>query len=519
MNNDQYRTIITLPNIGFIGGILGFIFFYVFQPPSWYTIAFQNLYSLSPSDALLASVNSMKAISIVWLVIALWLTEALPLPITALLPAIFSPFLSLLQVKNGVVQELPLSAILSNYTSTIVFLFLGGFIIAQALTKHSVEQRWASWLLSKKQFAKSPQRIILGLMLISAFISMWVNNTATSAMLIPVAIGIATRIKDNAQNALSSHTENFMIVGVLAVAWSASIGGIGTLVGSAPNGIAVGNLKQATGIIISFSDWVLYGLPIVLILLPIAWKLLFVLLPTNSIKFADIPKELLQFKSAKTPAQNRVIRIFVLTALLWVSVPFLKDIPFDSLKTVLKGFTEWTIPLICSLLFFVIPTGKISDERLLQWKDVQKIDWGTLLLFGGGLALSSILFQTGTMEVCTKLLIANVGTVSEPVITLLFGFFVNFSTELTSNIALTSIISPVGISIAKQLSISVEPLLMVIAITASFAFMLPVGTPPNAIAYSTGKIPLSVMIKCGFLLNIISTIIAWAWILIVYSFK
>jgi sodium-dependent dicarboxylate transporter 2/3/5 len=396
---------------------------------------------------------------------------------------------------------------------------LGGFILAQALTRHSVEQRWANWLLSKEVFSKSPQRIVLGIMMITAFISMWVNNTASAAMIIPLAIGISKRIQDSLASDGSHLSSNFTTIAILSVAWSASIGGIGTLVGSAPNGIAVGNLKQATGIIISFADWTMYGLPIMLLLLPFAWKMLFWLMPVKVLamnNFSIVDKKVVV---PSTPAQFRVVTIFVLTALLWICVPFLRDIPLPLLQTTLKGFSEWSIPLICSVLFFVIPQGNNSKQKLLEWSDVQGIDWGTLLLFGGGLALSTILFQTGTMEVCANILIMNIGFVSESVLSVFFGLFVNFATELTSNIALTSIISPVAISIAKQLMFSVEPILIIVAISASFSFMLPIGTPPNAIAYSTGKVPLSVMIKCGFLMNLISTIVACIWILFVYSLK
>lgn len=519
MNTTSQQSVFSIARIGLFSAIVGAIVLSLAPIPEWYTSTFQQLYKLTPNDAFLAAKSSFQALSILWLVIVLWLTEALPLPITALLPAIVTPFYSLLQIKQGSLQELPTTVVLSNYASSIVFLFLGGFILAQALTRHKVEQQWASWLLSKKLFSTSPQRIVLGIMIITAFISMWVNNTASSAMIIPLAIGIANSLQKSKHENGYVNTENFTTIAILSVAWSASIGGIGTLVGSAPNGIAVGNLKQATGIIISFSDWAMYGFPLVLVFLPISWKLLFWLMPVKNIQLSTISILGNQEQQQSTSSQKRVVVIFVMTALLWISVPFFKDISLPLLQTILKGFSEWTIPLICSLLFFVIPEGTSKKEKLLNWNDVQSVDWGTLLLFGGGLALSSILFQTGTMEVCTNILISNVGAVYEPVLSLLFGLFVNFATELTSNIALTSIISPVAISIAKQLSLSVEPILIIVAISASFSFMLPIGTPPNAIAYSTGKVPLSVMIKCGFLMNIISTIVACVWILFVYSLK
>jgi sodium-dependent dicarboxylate transporter 2/3/5 len=519
MNTTSQQSVFSIARIGLFSAILGAIVLSFAPIPEWYTSTFQHFYKLTPNDAFLASKSSFQALSILWLVIVLWLTEALPLPVTALLPAIVTPFFTLLQVKQGTTQELPTTVVLSNYASSIVFLFLGGFILAQALTRHKVEQQWASWLLSKKLFSTSPQRIVLGIMIITAFISMWVNNTASAAMIIPLAIGIANSLqKRNNENGIGN-TENFTTIAILSVAWSASIGGIGTLVGSAPNGIAVGNLKQATGIVISFTDWFIYGFPIMIMLLPIAWKMLFWLMPVKNIQLSNNSLMGNQDLQKSTSDQNKVVAIFILTALLWISVPFLKDISNPFLQTILKGFSEWTIPLICCLLFFIIPESKSNKSKLLNWNDVQSIDWGTLLLFGGGLALSSILFQTGTMEVCTNILISNVGTVSEPVLSLFFGLFVNFATELTSNIALTSIISPVAISIAKQLSLSVEPILIIVAISASFSFMLPIGTPPNAIAYSTGKVPLSVMIKCGFLMNIISTIVACVWILFVYSLK
>jgi len=519
MSQFKLQDTFTIAHLGIVASIVGVIVLLFSSPPQWYISTFQSLYKLSPLDALQAAENSLKALAILWAVIILWLTEALPLPITALLPAILTPFFSFLQVKQGSIQELPTSTILSNYASTIVFLFLGGFILAQALTKHSVEQRWASWLLSKEVFSKSPQRIVLGIMMITAFISMWVNNTASAAMIIPLAIGISKRIQDSIPSGSSHATSNFTTIAILSVAWSASIGGIGTLVGSAPNGIAVGNLKQTTGIVISFSDWFIYGFPIMIMLLPIAWKMLFWLMPVKGIEMNNFSMQDPDSVTSATPAQFRVVSIFILTALLWICVPFLKDMQLPMLETTLKGLSEWSIPLICSVLFFVIPEGKQSKHKLLDWSDVQGIDWGTLLLFGGGLALSAILFQTGTMEVCANILIMNIGTVSETILAVFFGLFVNFATELTSNIALTSIISPVAISIAKQLMFSVEPILIIVAISASFSFMLPIGTPPNAIAYSTGKVPLSVMIKCGFLMNLISTIVACVWILFVYSLK
>jgi len=422
------------------------------------------------------------------LIAVLWATEAIPLFVTALFPLVFFPLLDVSTFSDTA----------TPYANKNIFLFLGGFILALSIQKSNLHERIALNIL--RFAAKSGPSLIAGFMFVSAFLSMWMMNTSTTLMLLPIGISVAHII--NEQNETKEQNSDFAKALLLGIAHAASIGGMATLVGTAPNAIFASFIESNYGIEISFREWMTIGLPVVFFLLPLSWfALTKVVYSTAFSKGNETSLHLqAQYKNlgVMSVAEKRVAIVFSITALSWMLRDLIQLIPF------LENLTDHVIAMICAIFLFLIPDGE--NGKLMDWDTAQKVPWNLLILFGGGLSLANGVATTG--------LAAWLGNGLEPfgalgITVLLFASvtLIVFLTELTSNIATTSVFLPVIAALA--IGLGENPLIFGAAITlaASCAFMLPVATPPNLIVYGSGFISIRSMMISGVVLNIIGIII------------
>lgn len=440
------------------------------------------------------------------LVVVWWVTECIPIPITALLIPVFIT----------VFQIAPIKEAFAPFANPIIMLFLGSFILARAMSVHSLDQKLAYSILSLKSIAHKKTRILFALGLTTMFLSLWISNTATTAMMFPIALGVlGTFDSEKGKKGVSS----FSVILLLALAYSASIGGIGTPIGSPPNLIAIGMLEKLAAYKITFFQWMTIGF---LVLIPMFLALFyFMKFMLRNEKNARNLANILPFKGKKvqqglTRAQKNVLAAFSVTVFLWVFPGFISLIWGREAPLFLwlqEHFPESGAAIIGAGLLFILPVNLRRGQFTLSLKEALKIDWGTLLLFGGGLSLGFQMFETGLADAIGKFFISSGGSsASLSLITLLSIAFSVYLTELTSNTASANMIIPVIIAISKAASISPLPPVLGSAIGCSFAFMLPVATPPNAIIYGSGLVRLPQMMKFGFWMNIAGIIIIWIMI-------
>ncbi|EHH1172120.1 DASS family sodium-coupled anion symporter [Vibrio parahaemolyticus] len=414
----------------------------------------------------------VTGISILVFVAILWLTEAIHVSITALLIPMLAVFLGVFNTQ----------AALNNFSNSIIFLFLGGFALAAALHKQKLDQALADKVLL---LARGRMSVAVFMLFgVSAGLSMWISNTATAAMMLPLVLGVMTKL-----DAKKNHN-TFLFV-LLGIAYSASIGGIATLVGSPPNAIAAAEVG------LNFTEWMKLGLPISLILMPIAILVLYTTTkPDLSHKF-ELDHKPVEWTNGKMVT----LAIFLLTVTLWI---FSKPI-----NTMLGGFAKFdTLVAIGAILL-------LGASRAVEWKDIEKTtDWGVLILFGGGICLSNVLKATGTSVFLAHSLTGFLEQAGVLLTILSVVAFVVFLTEFASNTASAALLVPVFATIAEALGLSPVILSALIAVAASCAFMLPVATPPNAIVFGTGHIKQKEMMRIGFVLNIacIGALTLFAWL-------
>ncbi|HGZ7369194.1 TPA: DASS family sodium-coupled anion symporter [Vibrio parahaemolyticus] len=414
----------------------------------------------------------VTGISILVFVAILWLTEAIHVSITALLIPMLAVFLGVFNTQ----------AALNNFSNSIIFLFLGGFALAAALHKQKLDQALADKVLL---IARGRMSVAVFMLFgVSAGLSMWISNTATAAMMLPLVLGVMTKL-----DAKKNHN-TFLFV-LLGIAYSASIGGIATLVGSPPNAIAAAEVG------LNFTEWMKLGLPISLILMPIAILVLYTMTkPDLSHKF-ELDHKPVEWTNGKMVT----LAIFLLTVTLWI---FSKPI-----NTMLGGFAKFdTLVAIGAILL-------LGASRAVEWKDIEKTtDWGVLILFGGGICLSNVLKATGTSVFLAHSLTGFLEQAGVLLTILSVVAFVVFLTEFASNTASAALLVPVFATIAEALGLSPVILSALIAVAASCAFMLPVATPPNAIVFGTGHIKQKEMMRIGFVLNIacIGALTLFTWL-------
>jgi sodium-dependent dicarboxylate transporter 2/3/5 len=469
-------------------------------PDAFIALAHDALGPAAPlPDVTELAAGTRAALALALLMVIWWLTEAVPLPVTALLPGVVLPVLHVCGSEGGKLYLFTPKTAFANYASPVIFLFLGGFLIAGAMGKWGLDRRFTLWILTRGNLANHSGGILLGVMAATAFLSMWVSNTATAAMMLPLAMGILARA------GISPGRSPYGTSLMLGVAWAASIGGVGTLIGTPPNGIAISILAGAGIPHPDFLGWMKIGVPFVILTIPLAWLILRLLFPPE-IKSIPGGKEALQAERRElgrwSAGEKATLSVFLLAVILWVSNPFLGYFLPGATVRRLTGLDEYTIALLAALLLFAIPVNWRRREFALDWSDSKAVDWGTLLLFGGGIALSEAIFRTGLAGWIASTFIGLVGHPSTLLLTFMIVILMDFLTEVTSNTAVTSMMVPVIIVIARGSGADPATLSVAAAVAASMAFMLPVATPPNALVYGTGRVAITDMIKAGFVLDI-----------------
>jgi len=417
-----------------------------------------------------------------------WITEAIPIPVTALAPLVVFPLLGVASIGGAA----------APYANPVIFLFLGGFLIAAALQRCGLHRRMALTIIAL--VGTSPRRLVGGFMAATAFISMWVSNTATVVMLLPMALSVLALVESR-----GAADANFGVTLLLGLAYAASIGGVGTLIGTPPNALLAGFMDEAYGVRIGFVEWMLLGVPLVLVALPLTWALLTRVLypvPGNDAGGgAELIRDELRRLGPMSRAELLVGGITALTAAAWVARPLLDD--------VIPGISDAGIAIGGALLLFIIPSDWRERTPLLGWEDAQRLPWGVLLLFGGGLSLANAIEETGLATWIGEALGA-VAAWPPLLVVLTVSTIIIFLTELTSNTATAAAFLPVAAALA--VGIGVEPVLLAVpvALGASCAFMMPVATPPNAIVYGSGHLTIPQMARAGFWLNLMMVVLVTA---------
>lgn len=432
--------------------------------------------------------QAQAVLAVTLLIACWWITEALPIAVTSL------TVLILLPLSGG----LPLQNTGAAFGHPIVFLFLGGFLIALALEKWNLHQRIALNII--RMIGQSPSRIILGFMLSGALLSMWISNSASAMMMTPIGVAVIQAIIPKERQGMGIES-SFGKALMLGIAYSCSIGGLATLVGTPTNAILAGIVRSMYGLEITFAAWFTIGFPIALILLLLCWLyLVYVAFPIRQLQtdFDDFREKVLQLSPISVP-EKRVLAVFSLVALAWISRSYVLALIFPAIDDAMTG-------IMGAVLLFLLPAQRGSESKLLAWEDTKQLPWGVLLLFGGGLALADGFKVSGLAEWLGAQL-----SVLEfmPVFVLLLVtiFLVNFLTEITSNVATATLMLPITASMATAMGFSPYGIMIATCMASSCAFMLPVATPPNAVVFSGGHIQIRDMIKAGFAMNLISILL------------
>ena len=441
-------------------------------------------------DALPASAWTTAAIGV--LMAVWWATEAVPIAVTALLPIVLFPMFGVETIQETV----------PPYANKVIFLFLGGFVVAFAMQRWNLHKRIALTIL--QHAGGNGRSLVGGFMLASALISMWVMNTSTTMMLLPIAVSIIAVIHKTVVSLDDKGREDFQYSLLLGVAYGSTIGGMATLVGTAPNAMFAAFMLENYGTEIQFSKWMLVGLPMSILMLPLAWlamtrwvfKVDFVTSREGLTTLRDMKNDL----GPITVPEIRVAIVFLLMAATWILRPLLVKMP------ALSALDDSLIAIAGAILLFLVPSGEKSDPLLLRWKYAERLPWGVLLLFGGGLTLANAVSRTGLAEWLGSSLHA-VGALPLIVIVILAATLIIFLTELTSNIATTATFLPVVGAIAIEAGYDPIVLAVPVTLAASCAFMLPVATPPNAIVFGSGMLKIPRMARAGLALNLIGIVL------------
>jgi solute carrier family 13 (sodium-dependent dicarboxylate transporter), member 2/3/5 len=460
-----------------------------------------------PENAMPPVAQRMAAIAL--LMAVWWITEAIPIPATALLPIVLFPILEIMKTSDVTV----------NYGHHLVFLFLGGFIIALTIEKWNLHKRLALQIINI--IGTNPKFIILGFMIATAFLSMWISNTATTMMMIPIALAVISQITlEKDVKKFEKGKNNFALALMLGIAYAASIGGIATLIGTPPNLVFIGILKSnfPGAPEISFLQWMIFALPFSILFLPIAWFYLVNIASPVKATGSNVRKEVLQKELKElgpmSQPEKYTLIVFMCTALLWL---FRTDFDLGAVKIPgwtsligLKGYVhDSTIAIAMAILTFIIPAKTADGEKrkpLQDWSCTAKIPWGILILFGGGFALASG-FQASGLTIWLGEQLSAFGFLPLIVIILLVCVITTFTTEFASNTAMATTLLPIVAGLA--IALGVNPMLLMIptTISSSTAFMLPVATPPNAIVFGSGYIQIKDMVRIGIFMNIIGLIL------------
>lgn len=417
-----------------------------------------------------------------------WATEAIPVAVTAFLPLVVFEPLGITTLNDAAVP----------YANPIIFLFLGGFILALAVERWNLHRRIALAILDRT--GTDGRRLVGGFMFVCAMISMWISNTSTTMMLLPIVLSVIGVIRDNVPDLSERAQSDFAFAMLLGLAYAASIGGLSTLVGTPPNALLIAYMADNYGIEISFASWMLVGVPVTMLLLPGAWLLLTrYLYPVNFPASVAVDAHLHGLRDAMGPmsvAERRVAITFGAVISCWMFRG-----PVTSWLGV-SGVSDPGIVMTAAILLFVLPSGNTEQPQLMVWKDAVRLPWGVLILFGGGLSLAATVSDSG-LALWLGESLALLNTFGMVVLIVGTVTLVIFLTELTSNLATTATLLPVVGAIALQAGMPPLMLAVPVTIAASCAFMLPVGTAPNAIVFATGQVSIPQMVRAGLWLNLI----------------
>jgi sodium-dependent dicarboxylate transporter 2/3/5 len=436
--------------------------------------------SMSPTAWLVAGVAA--------LMVCCWISEALPIPATALFPLALFPLMGISPSKDA---ALP-------YADPVIFLFLGGFILGLGMQRWQLHRRIGLHVVS--WVGCTPRRLVGGFLASTALLSMWVSNSATAIMMLPVALSVTALMEKHAAQREDSR-KNLGVALMLAVAYGASIGGLGTLIGTPPNALLAAYVSREHGIQIGFAQWMALGVPVMLVLLPVAWLILVWLYPVEEGGAADAAKVVEQeLRALGRPASGeaRVALVFGLTTLAWILRPlYSRFVP---------GMDDTGVAILGAIALFILPSGVKGQGPLLRWDDLAGLPWGVLILFGGGLSLAHAVGHSGLAAwIGDSLSIA----VAWPAILLVAvaAVVMIFFTEVASNTASAATFLPVCGALAAATGMDLLSLAAPVTLAASCGFMLPMGTPPNAVVFSSGKITVAQMARAGLLMNLVSVVL------------
>ncbi len=462
---------LTAPTIGLIAGPLSFVLILTLVHPA----------DMSEEARRVLACTSWIAL---W-----WITEAIPIAATSLLPIVLFPLTGALDVRSTA----------ASFGHPYIFLYAGGFIIAIAIERWNLHRRIALNIINL--IGADIKSIILGFMVATAFLSMWISNTATSVMMLPIGTAIVLQLKDNPQTE-ENETTTFGKALMLAIAYSASIGGMATLIGTPPNLVLAGVVQETYGIEITFARWISFGLPLSVLLLVICWQYLVRFAFTFRQKEfaggrAEIKKHLHKL-GVMSYEEKLVLVVFVLTALAWITRSFL-------LQALIPNLDDTIIAVAGALVLFVLP-ARAEKRALINWEEAVQLPWGVLFLFGGGLAIAEG-FQSTGLATWIGSQMSLVQGINIVLLMLVLVAAVNFLTEITSNLATTAMILPILTSMAVVLDVHPYLLLVGATVAASCAFMLPVATPPNAVVFGAGYLTIPDMVRAGIWMNVLSIIL------------
>jgi sodium-dependent dicarboxylate transporter 2/3/5 len=460
---------------------------------------------LGPSFFILSQFSTLdglssKAITVIalaaWMV-SWWITEAVSISVTALLPLVVFPLFDIMSMNE----------VGANYGSSIVFLFFGGFVLALALEKVNLHKRIALTIIHKT--GTTPNRVILGFMIATAFMSMWISNTASTVVMLPIALSVIQLLVQS-DGVFTKEERHFSLSVMLGIAFSANAGGIATVIGTPPNSVLIGLLENEYNMEISFLKWMIIGLPFSVTMIGIIYFVLTRwMFPNKGIEFASsnaLIAEKLSDLGPTSPQEKHVLRIFAITVFLWIFRNLINSF-FPSL-----GLSDTLISVGCAIALFSIPHHFKKGVFILKWEDTSRLAWGILILFGGGLALAKGMSSTGIVSLITDG-IANANLNVLLTVSLLILLML-FMTELMSNVALVAVLAPVVAGIAIGLEIPLLYLLIPVTMASSCAFMLPMATPPNAIVFASGYIKVAQMARVGIFINLIAV----ALLILMYRF-
>jgi sodium-dependent dicarboxylate transporter 2/3/5 len=431
-----------------------------------------------------------KVIAVALWMVIWWITEAVHIAVTALLPLVLFPLLGVMSAND----------VGANYGSPIIFLFFGGFVLALALEKVNLHKRIALTII--RLTGTTPNRVILGFMIATAFLSMWISNTASTVVMLPIAISVIKLLIDDADG-FTKGDRNFALSVMLGIAFAANAGGIATVIGTPPNSVLIGLLENEYQMEIPFVKWMSMGLPFSILMVGLCyWVLVKWMFPCKNIQFAtsaNVISDQLKKLGKISKEERRVLFVFAVMVLLWVTRTLINHyIPRLRL-------TDTIISLVGAISLFAIPMNWKKGTFVLQWSDTSKLAWGILLLFGGGLALAKGMDASGLVDVIAES-IRNAEFSSWIIVSLLIVLML-FMTELMSNVALVAVLAPVVAGIAIGLEIPILNVLIPVTMASSCAFMLPMATPPNAIVFASGYVKVNQMVRAGIILNILAVIL------------